>query len=206
MVISSLFIQASPELLTTQRDLNSSWLTFSLGCVENKKLFIFGSICFSIWAYTDHTLFITSCVQTNRFGSLLLGCSIRNHVIRDVCFIHCFYTWMMLLYLIESLRASKIYRIILRINLPECWCAIVLRCSKKIVTMHGIVYPPIAHHKKIFLTFITFTFVKIFCLGLDEFPQDTQFIGFPVINSYSTNLFSFHILTAYLSIFSASFM
>ena len=38
---------------------------------------------------------------------------------------------------------------------------------------HKIVDPPIACHKKRFLTFIKFTFVKIFCLDHDNFPQDT---------------------------------
>ena len=73
--------------------------------------------------------------------------------------------------------------------------------AKKIITTHEIVHPPIARHKKIFLTFITFIFVKLFRLDLDKFPQNWQFIGFPVTNSCH----SLYIPTAYLSTSNASF-
>ena len=88
-------------------------------------------------------------------------------------------------YLTETLRACKIYRINLPINRSGSCCAVVVLQQQKTITTHEIVYSPIARHKKKFLTFITFTFVKIFCLGYDKFPRDMQFSGSLVINPFN---------------------
>ena len=47
MIISSSFIQAWPELLTTHWDSNSSWFRFYFGCMQNNEWFQLGSICFN---------------------------------------------------------------------------------------------------------------------------------------------------------------
>ena len=68
-------------------------------------------------------------------------------------------------------------------------CCCCFTTYRKTILTHEIVEPPIARHKKRFLNFITFTFAKIFHLGHDKFPRDTQSIGSPVINP-SINGFS----------------
>ena len=78
------------------------------------------------------------------------------------------------IYLIENLRACKIYRVRLSINRSGSCCAVfVLRCSKK----------PLRHMKLLThsLLFHLITVVKI-SLGYDKFPEDTQSIGSPIVN------------------------
>ena len=94
MVVSSLFIQALPGLLMTQQDLNSSAsdLDSLLAAQKTKKGFnLVPSALAAKYTLTMHFSF-ASCLQANRFRSLVIDWSVRRHVIPDRCFIHCYYT------------------------------------------------------------------------------------------------------------------
>ena len=192
MVVSSSFIQTLPELLITQQDLNSSSSDLDSLMAAQKTTNGFNlvpsalaakhmlNICFScpvVFKQTDFALCLSIAVLDTM--------SFQPDVSSITIILEGGY-----LYLIESLRASKIYRISLSINHSGSCCAVVvLEHSKKTITTHEIVDPLIACHKKRFLTFITFTFVKIFCLGHDKFHRDTHSSGFPIINPFNSFVF-----------------
>ena len=173
IIVSSLFIQALPELLTTQRDLNSSSSDLDFLLAPRKTADDFNLVPSALAAkhMRCHTVFRASCLQTKWFRSLLIDCSVRHHVIPDECFVHRYYTWRWI---------CRICRINLSINCSGCFMT-----WRKIISTHEIVEPPIARYKKRLLSFIAYTIVKIFCLVHDKFLRDTQVIGSPVINPFS---------------------
>ena len=49
-----------------------------------------------------------SCLQTNRFRSLLIDCSVRHHVIPDGHFVHRYYTWRRVLKACEHAKYTEL--------------------------------------------------------------------------------------------------
>ena len=174
MVISSSSIQALPELLTTQRDSNSSpsdldsllatrKITNGFNLVSSalaaKHTLTIHFSCPVVFKQTDYTTCLSTVVSDTM--------SFQTDVLPIAMILEGGY-----LYLIESLRSWKIQRIRLSINRSGSCCAVVvLRYSEKKITTHEIVDPPIARQKKIILTFVTFIFVKIFALTIISFLE-----------------------------------
>ena len=139
MVVSSSFIQALPELLTTQREFNSSSsdLDFLLAAQKTTngfnlvpsaltakhKLTIHFS-CPVVFKQTD----FASCISIVVLGTV----SLQNDISHIAIILEGRY-----LYLIESLRVCKIHRISLSINCSgSCCVVVILRHSEKPLRPH----------------------------------------------------------------------
>ena len=134
MVISYLFIHSLPELLTTQRDSNSSSSDLDSPVAVRKTTNGFNLVPSALAA--KHTLTIHfSCPVVFKQTEFAPCLSI---VVLDIMSFQTDVSSIAIileggyLYLIESLQACKIYRISLSINHSGSFCAfVVLRCSKK---------------------------------------------------------------------------
>ena len=139
MVVSSSFIQALPELLTTQREFNSSSsdLDFLLAArkttngfnlvpsaltAKHKQAIHFS--CPVVFKQTD----FASCISIVVLGTV----SLQNDISHIAIILEGQY-----LYLIESLRVCKIHRISLSINCSgSCCVVVILRHSEKPLRPH----------------------------------------------------------------------
>ena len=136
MVVSTSFIQALPDLLTTQQCLNSSSSVLDSLLAARKTTNGFHLVQ-SVFAAKNMLTIHFSCSvdfkQTDFAPCLSIVVldimSFQANVLSIAIILEGGY-----LYLIESLRACKIYRISLSINRSEsCSVVIVLRRSKKIL-------------------------------------------------------------------------
>ena len=153
MVVSSSFIQVSPELLTTQRDLNSlsSDLDYPLTARKTTNVFnLVSSTLVAKYTLTIHFSCLVVFKQTDFAPCLSIVVLDTMSFKADVSLIAIILEGGYL-YLIENLWACKIDRISLSFNRSGSFCAaVVLRCSEKPLRHTKLLTSPLLATKRYF--------------------------------------------------------